>query len=266
MSVDADDRSGVARTNYATTANFQRRRRLDTYVVQRDGPELADLVASQCSGAVTVDIGCGNGRWLPATASVTSTVGIDRSEAMLRGVAAPMSACLVCADATALPLRDDVADATLMLWILYHVPKPERAIAEARRVLRPGGTLVAATNDEYPDPTYADIIERALTSCLNQPIGPWVHPLEFHTDNGAQLLQRTLDDVAAHRWTTTIELTDSAPLVEALDSIRGPVELTVGAPLPWQDVLSETTRLADDHIAGNGHLRFRRAGAFFIAR
>lgn len=45
-------------------------------------------------------------------------------------------------DATALPVPDGVADAVTMLDIVEHVDRPERAIAEARRVLRPGGTLI----------------------------------------------------------------------------------------------------------------------------
>lgn len=261
-----DARSAVARANYRDTTNFEKRRRLHAFVIQRDGPDLAHLLASLCAAALTVDIGCGNGRWLPAKPPLTSTVGIDRSEAMLHAAAIHSTAPLVSADATALPLRDGVADAALMLWMLYHVPRPAQAIAEARRVLRHGGPLLVATNDEYPDPTYADVIQQALTHGCKRPIGQWIHPLEFHTTNGAQLLRQTFDDVTTHRWSTTIELTDPAPLAEALDSMRGPIELAVGAPIPWQDVLSEATRIANDHIEHSGWLRFQRRGAFFIAR
>jgi len=45
-------------------------------------------------------------------------------------------------DATALPAPDGVADAVTMLDIVEHVDRPEDAIAEARRVIRPGGTLI----------------------------------------------------------------------------------------------------------------------------
>jgi SAM-dependent methyltransferase len=45
-------------------------------------------------------------------------------------------------DATTLPLADDSVDAVLLLDVVEHVAEPERALAEAHRVLRPGGVLV----------------------------------------------------------------------------------------------------------------------------
>jgi SAM-dependent methyltransferase len=41
-------------------------------------------------------------------------------------------------------------DAVVAMWMLYHVPDLDRGLAELRRVLRPGGPLVAVTNgDEH---------------------------------------------------------------------------------------------------------------------
>jgi len=45
---------------------------------------------------------------------------------------------------------DDSYDVVVANWMLYHVPELDRGLAEIRRVLRPGGTLVAVTNgDEH---------------------------------------------------------------------------------------------------------------------
>src|SRR6185436_7427184 len=41
---------------------------------------------------------------------------------------------------------DAAYDVVLALWMLYHVPDLARGLAELRRVLRPGGRLVALTN------------------------------------------------------------------------------------------------------------------------
>jgi demethylmenaquinone methyltransferase/2-methoxy-6-polyprenyl-1,4-benzoquinol methylase len=45
-------------------------------------------------------------------------------------------------DAGALPLRDDAVDATVVVDALHHLPAPAGALAEAARVVAPGGVVV----------------------------------------------------------------------------------------------------------------------------
>jgi SAM-dependent methyltransferase len=45
-----------------------------------------------------------------------------------------------------LPLAGASLDVVMMMHMLYHVPDPARALAEAARALRPSGTLLVATN------------------------------------------------------------------------------------------------------------------------
>lgn len=51
----------------------------------------------------------------------------------------------VCGDATALPFEDASFDAVTMFDLIEHVPDDAQAMAEARRVLRPGGVLLVST-------------------------------------------------------------------------------------------------------------------------
>jgi len=44
----------------------------------------------------------------------------------------------------ALPIADDALDGAVMMLVLHHVAAPAIALAEARRVLKPGGRLVIA--------------------------------------------------------------------------------------------------------------------------
>ncbi|MDG4828090.1 methyltransferase domain-containing protein [Solwaraspora sp. WMMD1047] len=96
-------------------------------------------------GAVLVDLGCGGGLLAPHVAGKGYRhVGVDlvRSgldQAAAHGVAA------VQGDATAVPLADGCADVVSAGELLEHVPDWRAAVAEACRLLRPGGTLVLDT-------------------------------------------------------------------------------------------------------------------------
>jgi SAM-dependent methyltransferase len=96
-------------------------------------------------GRVVGDVGCGSGRYIGALrAAGARVVGIDLSVGMLAGVPDPPT--LVAADSQALPISNASFDVVMMMHMLYHVPDPARALAEAARVLPRGGMLLVATN------------------------------------------------------------------------------------------------------------------------
>jgi len=96
-------------------------------------------------GAVLVDLGCGAGLLAPHLAGKGYRhVGIDLSpSALALGRDHGMQA--VRGDVLSLPLPDGIADTVSAGEILEHVTDLGRAVAEACRVLRPGGTLVIDT-------------------------------------------------------------------------------------------------------------------------
>jgi len=106
-----------------------------------------------------LDIGCGEGelaRHLPQGA----WVGVDSSPAMLARAPPPNQV----ADATALPFEDGRFGAAALLYVLYHLAEPSRALAEAHRVLRPGGLVAVAVPSRHDSPELAHALpERALT-------------------------------------------------------------------------------------------------------
>ena len=93
------------------------------------------------------DLGCGTGRLARMLAARVRRVwAVDGSRAMLAAARRELdgvpNARLVGADLAALPLPDACVDAALMLLSLTWVDDPERVLAQAARILRPGGRLV----------------------------------------------------------------------------------------------------------------------------
>ena len=80
---------------------------------------------------------------LPACAYLAT----DASESMVAATAARGLHAEV-ATIGSLPYPDASFDVVVAAWMLYHVPDLDAALAEVRRVLRPGGSFVAVTNGD----------------------------------------------------------------------------------------------------------------------
>jgi len=100
---------------------------------------------------VVVEVGCGTGRMTRRLSGRCGQVwALDHSVDSLRVARDKVGASgvrFVQADAGYLPLRPEVADGALSCQMLEHLPTGalrERAVAEAARVLRPGGRFVVS--------------------------------------------------------------------------------------------------------------------------
>jgi SAM-dependent methyltransferase len=93
------------------------------------------------NGGVLLDVGGGTGNYAAALASEGwPVVVVDRSLEMV-AVAAAKGLPVSQGDASALPAADASAGGVLLVSMLHHVPDWEDALAEARRVVRPGGVV-----------------------------------------------------------------------------------------------------------------------------
>lgn len=114
------------------------------------------LLAKRC-----LEVGCGRGAF---EGMVDRYVGVDIAAGAGRNMHKPF----VCASAANLPFRADSFDAAWTITVLEHVPNPERALSEMRRVLRPGGVLLLAPA-WFTRPWFADGLPvrsyRDLTWC-----------------------------------------------------------------------------------------------------
>ncbi len=102
------------------------------------------------------DLGCGEGYLTVETARwAKSVVAIDRSEAALdraRELARRRRVTSITwkkGDLMKLPLADGSVDVALLSQALHHAARPERALAEAVRILRPGGRVLVLDLREH---------------------------------------------------------------------------------------------------------------------
>ena len=100
-----------------------------------------------------LDVGCGTGSLtfaLPRAANIAEVEAIDYSPIFVEEATRRNSDRRITiqqADACALPFPDGRFDRALSLLVLHFVPDAGKAVAEMRRVVRPGGVVAAAVWD-----------------------------------------------------------------------------------------------------------------------
>ncbi|MBI3960108.1 MAG: class I SAM-dependent methyltransferase [Chloroflexi bacterium] len=142
-----------------------------TSAVHALGVDLAQTVAlADLRGDERVlDAGCGAGHTAAAFAPhVAAVVAVDLTEGMLRQVellaAERGLANLVTrrGDVESLPFDDAEFDLVVSRYSAHHWPHPAKAVAELRRVLRPGGRVILSDVVGFDNPicdTYLNAIE-----------------------------------------------------------------------------------------------------------
>lgn len=246
---DAD----VVREQYVDQTRLAARQALWRWLPGAPLTEIVLDLAALRGEETVVDIGCGNGTYLGALrrrGHGGPVVGFDLSQAMAVGVASAGGIAAI-ADAQHLPLPTASVDVAMSLHMLYHVPDVAAAVAELRRVVRPGGCALVATNGSG----HAIEIKRILAQAASRVAGVDVD-LEwdtrpFDTVGARQLLGAVFDQVEVSQPGVSFPVPDPDVVGDYVASWSPAVAGLRAGPV-WDATVAEARALAAAHVAGHG--------------
>ncbi len=270
-------------------AALQRRFRANPLLMEDWELGLVDLSGVQQA----LDAGCGTGGFLVPLARRlaprgATVIGLDLAEGTLGRARASVQAeglpvACVIGDVEALPFEDRSFDLVLANYLLYHVPDLAQAIAELRRVLRPGGTLLAATNGQDHMRELWQLQEQAFVGAGISPQraaeavtrGRAAGALSFRLENGAQWLRRSFAEAHLEHYPDELHVTEVEPVVAYVASMWFVDDMLGAASAPAMDDERAVLRtrvedsfrfLVQERIAAAGCLRISKATGAFVAR
>jgi SAM-dependent methyltransferase len=178
--------TSFVREQYATPDNLRARKSAYENAEGDDPRQFAFEAVAAARPRRVLEVGGGEGELAERIIKQLGVdlVGIDQSEAMVevqrsKGIDARVG------DVQSLPFADGEFDVAVAAWMLYHVADLDRGLAELARVLKPGGTLVAVTNDVEHLQELWDLARRSST----------IGRFNFRADNGEEVLRRHFADV-----------------------------------------------------------------------
>jgi SAM-dependent methyltransferase len=157
-------------------------------------------------------------------------------------------------DVQALDLPDAGFDAVIANWMLYHVEDRPRVFAEIHRVLKPGGTLFAATNGDG----HVGEIDALVNEYLGD-ASPVKGGLAFSLESGAAQLSPFFASIVVHQGDNTLRITEAEAVVQYVLSFNEAKQRIVG------DRLDELRRRVRDEMGSAGAFVVRTHSGLFIA-
>ncbi|MFF1705988.1 methyltransferase domain-containing protein [Streptomyces sp. NPDC058252] len=149
----------------------------DEYDATRGGEPRAAAAADAVLGLVPesahslLDVACGTGivtRRLVAGRPGLRVTGADAAHGMARRAAARLPGAVVRSDSRQLPFADRSFDAVSVIWLLHLLADAGTVVAEAARVLRPGGVLVTTVDKAAAHHVDSDIDALTAPYCTER--------------------------------------------------------------------------------------------------
>ena len=169
-------------------------------------------------------------------------------------------------DAQAVPFDDNSFDLVIANHMLYHVPDIDKAIAEVRRVLKPGGTFFAATNGKDHMLELDKFIFDLAAEHLPDVTLELMSGLSFRLDNGAEAIQKHFDKVKMIEVpNNALKVTEVEPFMNYIFSMNR-LQSQLGT-IPEEKVaeLAEVARQKAKEKLEQGPIHITKSTGLFIA-
>ena len=207
-----------------------------------------------CGDERVLDIGAGMGMYYDCLRHYWPDVtyhALDLSPGMLSQHRARGN--LLTADAQYLPFPDLSFDVVMANHMLYHIPNLDDALLEARRILKPNGVLIAATNSLQSMPQIHALFRRGMLllstpgKVYSQP--PLPSATSFALENGTRILSRYFYAVVRHDLPGTLVFPSVEPVMAYLESTRSLREPQLPESIQWDELMlvmrEQVTRVVD---------------------
>ncbi len=204
-------------------------------------------MASVSSGMNVLDVCTGTGVVAEAASKLNTTVtGIDFSKEMIEiSRRNHPSLNFQVADVQSLPFDDGSFDAVLCGFGIIHLPDPEKALSEVRRVLKPSGNIAVSVWDAPAPNTGFGVLYSAIKAHANMDV-PLPHGPDFFQFSQDEKLIKALDGVG-FKSTSTQQVKQSWVMKDPLGIFKGILEGAVrarGLILAQSDSVQK--KIADD--------------------
>jgi SAM-dependent methyltransferase len=230
---------------------------------------LFDQLPLDGSGCL-LEVGCGPGdlwldnreRWPAGWTFYLSDLYSSMVDEARRRLSPEVAFSYLQTDAQAIPLRPAQFDLVVANHMLYHVADLDHTLAELARVLKPGASLVAATNGLGHMLELFQMMSRFLPETWfagDRASNPSKRP-SFTLENGREMIATHFREVEVRRHRNGLRVTELEPLLAYIRSLF-PGRLEAG-----EEELEPMTTYLEQQIAEKGAFNISKEVGCILAR
>jgi SAM-dependent methyltransferase len=188
-----------------------------------------------------LDVGSGVGAYYEALRQRVPDIRYQATDLTHESLQQHPAAARAQSDAQSLPFVDHSFDVVMANHMLFHVGNIDAALGEFRRILKPDGLLITATNSIHTMPEFQALMRRALvllgSTARGQVQPPPLPHHRYSLENGTLHLRRHFFAVVRYDLPTTLIFNDVDPVMTYLESTRELREAHLPPGMVWEDLM-----------------------------